>query len=120
MTGAVDEFVYLPYVIKNAASTPLYSISGNISDEGGAPISGVTISDGADITTTTDSDGDYTLSGLPAGAYSLTPEKSGYTFSPASRNVSVPPDATAQDFVGSASSISTQRLVLFEAFLRET
>ena len=42
----------------------------------------------------------YTLSGLAAGTYTLTVSKSGYSFAPTSRTVTVPPDATGQDFVG--------------------
>jgi len=71
-----------------------------VTDGSGNPISGVTISDGAGHTATTDSNGNYTLSGLAAGTYTITPSKSGYTFSPTSRTVSVPPNATGQDFTG--------------------
>ena len=84
---------------------PTYSVSGRVTDATGNPIPSVTISDGAGHTATTDSNGDYTLSGLAAGTYTITPSKSGYTFSPPSRTVSVPPDATGKDFEG--SSIST-------------
>lgn len=80
---------------------PTCSISGRVTDGSGNPISGVTISDGAGHTATTDSNGNYTLSELTAGTYTITPSKSGYTFSPASRTVSVAPDATGQDFTGS-------------------
>jgi hypothetical protein len=38
---------------------------------------------------------------LISGTYTLTPTKSGYTFSPPSRTVSVPPNATGQDFTAS-------------------
>ena len=76
-----------------------YSISGQVRDASNNPISGVLISDGAGHTATTNSSGNYTLSGLVPGAYTLTPSKSGYTFSPPTRMVNVPPDATGQDFV---------------------
>ncbi|PKO20485.1 MAG: hypothetical protein CVU38_19825, partial [Chloroflexi bacterium HGW-Chloroflexi-1] len=48
----------------------------------------------------TDGEGNYTLGGLAAGTYTITPSKSGWTFSPVSRTVSVPPDATGKDFTG--------------------
>ena len=81
---------------------PPYSISGRVTDGSGNPISGVTISDDPGHTATTDSNGNYIHSGLVAGTYTITPSKSGYIFSPASRAVSVPPDATGQDFTGSS------------------
>ena len=62
--------------------SPTYAISGQVADDSSNPIAGVMISDGAGHTTTTNSNGDYTLSGLTAGSYTLTPSKSGYTFSP--------------------------------------
>jgi hypothetical protein len=79
-----------------------YSISGRVVDGSGNPIPGVTISDNVGHTTTTGSDGRYTLSGLAAGAYTITPSKSGYTFSPAARTVTLPPDATRVDFTGTS------------------
>ncbi len=77
-----------------------YAISGRATDSDNNPISGVTISDGAGHTTPTGSDGNYTLSGLTAGSYTITPSKNDYTFSPPSRPVNLPPDATGVDFVG--------------------
>jgi alpha-tubulin suppressor-like RCC1 family protein/pimeloyl-ACP methyl ester carboxylesterase len=82
------------------------SISGRVTDAGNNPISGVTVSDGTGHTATTDGDGNYTLSGLAAGTYTITPSKSGYTFSPTSRNVTVPPDATGQNFTGTPFTYS--------------
>jgi protocatechuate 3,4-dioxygenase beta subunit len=75
------------------------TISGEVMDENGDPVAGVTIADDAANSTTTSSDGTYALGDLPAGTYTFTPTLDGYTFEPASRTVSVPPDATAQDFI---------------------
>ncbi|PKO20486.1 MAG: hypothetical protein CVU38_19830, partial [Chloroflexi bacterium HGW-Chloroflexi-1] len=61
-----------------------YTISGRVTDGSGNPISAVTISDGAGHTATTDGEGNYTLGGLAAGTYTITPSKSGWTFSPVS------------------------------------
>jgi len=77
-----------------------YSISGRVTGVSSNPVSGVTIHDGAGHMATTDGDGHYTLNGLAAGTYTLTPSKSGYTFAPPSRTVSVPPNQTDQDFLG--------------------
>ena len=60
---------------------------------------GVTISAGA-TTTTTGSDGTYTLSNLSAGTYTVSAARTGYGFSPGSRSVTLPPNATTVDFVG--------------------
>jgi protocatechuate 3,4-dioxygenase beta subunit len=92
------------------ASLITYSISGRIADSSNNPISGVTISDGAGHTTTTNESGRYTLSGLIAGTYTLTPSRSGYSFSPSSRQVTLPPNQTSSNFtailVQTYSSIS--------------
>jgi TolB protein len=83
----------------NQATPAIYSISGHAHDDGGDPIPGVTLSDDAGHTTTTGSDGSYSLSVL-TGTYTLTPSKSGWTFFPLTRTVSVPPSAAGQDFTG--------------------
>lgn len=79
---------------------PTYSISGQVSDIGGGPLAGVTVSAGGNLNTTTLSDGSYKLSGLTAGTYTLTPSLNGYTFSPlSSPPITVSPNAM-QNFVG--------------------
>jgi len=75
-----------------------YTLSGRVRDGSGNGIAGVTVAAGAGGSATTAASGDYTITGLVAGTYTLTPAKAGYTFSPPSRTVSVPPDATGQDF----------------------
>jgi formylglycine-generating enzyme required for sulfatase activity len=50
-------------------------------------------------TATTDANGYYVLSGLPAGTYTLVPSQAGQCFSPFSRSVTVPSDASGQNFV---------------------
>ncbi|MFN3374121.1 MAG: carboxypeptidase regulatory-like domain-containing protein, partial [Chloroflexus sp.] len=65
-----------------------FVISGQVLDDAGTPVVGVTISTGTH-STTTDSTGAFTLAGLAAGAYTLTPTKAGYAFDPPSRRVQV-------------------------------
>ncbi|MBX3712527.1 MAG: proprotein convertase P-domain-containing protein [Lysobacter sp.] len=85
------------------STTPTYTVSGAITTSAGAGISGVTVSAGS-ATATTNSSGAYTLSGLSNGSYTLTPSLSGYTFSPASRSVTVNgANVTGQDFAGTGS-----------------
>mgnify|MGYP006281598321 FL=1 len=76
-----------------------HSISGQLMDVSGSPLSGVIISSDAGHIATTNINGNYILNGLSADTYIITPSKSGYTFSPLSRTVTVPPNATGQDFV---------------------
>jgi hypothetical protein len=75
-----------------------FSISGHVRDSSGNPISGVTVSASAGSSATTDASGDYIITGVTTGTYTLTPSKSRYTFMPVSRMASVPPDATGQNF----------------------
>ena len=86
--------------------TPVtYAISGDVT-YAGSPLSGASVSDGAGHSVTSDASGNYTLSGLAAGTYTFTVSKSGYSFAPTSRTITVPPDATGQDFVGTAITYS--------------
>lgn len=67
-----------------------------------SPLAGVTITATGGYTTATSDDGTYTLNGLPQGTYTITPTKDDsqivYSFRPMSRTVTVPPDATEQNF----------------------
>jgi hypothetical protein len=85
-------------------SPTLSSISGQVATSNYNPIAGVTISSSTGLTTTTDANGNYTFNNLQPGSYTLTPTKSGCTFSPASLTVSVPPNATSQNFTGTCGS----------------
>ncbi|MGA3282738.1 MAG: carboxypeptidase-like regulatory domain-containing protein, partial [Smithella sp.] len=84
-----------------------YTISGTVS---GATQSGVTISctsTGSTLTTTTASDGTYSFTGLSAGSYTITPSKTGYTFSPTSGNVTITTGNGTQNFTASAVTTGT-------------
>ncbi len=95
---------------------PTYTLSGRISTADGAGVPGVTLTAtrpaAADATAAvpsavTGADGRYTISGLRAGSYTVTASKSGYTFDPATRQVTLGPDAAAVDFAGQAGETST-------------
>jgi hypothetical protein len=87
-----------------ATPIPTYSISGSVS---GAVLSGVNMSlSGASTgSATTDASGNYTFTGLSNGSYTVTPTKTGYTFTPASQSAIVsnanPP---ATNFTAQAAS----------------
>ncbi|MEM4725166.1 MAG: carboxypeptidase regulatory-like domain-containing protein, partial [Candidatus Hadarchaeum sp.] len=86
------------YVLKLVMSASTSTISGRVTDANGRGIPGVTVSAGPSLNTTTDANGNYTFTGLPAGTYTIRPEKAPYAFSPALRTVTVPPNATGVDF----------------------
>jgi hypothetical protein len=61
-----------------------FSISGNVAPPASASGVTVTLSGASNATTTTDSSGNYSFAGLANGGYTVTPAKSGFTFTPAS------------------------------------
>ena len=85
-------------------TAPMHTVSGAILEQG-TGLTGVTInvSGDASLSTTTDTNGNYSLTLLPAGNYTLTPEKGGYTFAPESIGVTVvDANISAVDFVANA------------------
>ncbi len=92
---------------QNFTATPVvsstYAISGAITS-GGAGLAGATVSFSgpASGSATTDGNGNYSVTGLAAGTYALSPAKSGYSFTPASASVTVGPSAT-RNFTASAT-----------------
>ena len=96
---------------QNFTATPkTYRVTGRVTDGRGAGLSGITVSGGG-RTTTSASDGSFTLDGLTQGTYQIRPEHSGYTFDPLTRSVSVPPDATGQNFARTYQLSGTVREV---------
>ncbi|MGC8723132.1 MAG: protease pro-enzyme activation domain-containing protein [Acidobacteriota bacterium] len=87
-----------------------YTISGTITLSG-AGLSGVTVTAGS-ASATTSSTGAYTISGLANGTYTVTPSKSGYTFSPASASETVNgANIAGVNFTATASSGGTVTLL---------
>jgi hypothetical protein len=64
-----------------------YTISGSITGPGG-PGATVNLS-GAATASEADASGAYSFSGLANGSYTVTPSKTGYTFSPSSRSTAI-------------------------------
>ncbi len=78
-----------------------YSISGSVKTTRGASVSGVTmtLSGAGSATTSTNGSGNYQFTGLGNGSYTITPSKTGYTFTPTSKNVTVSgANVTGQNF----------------------
>jgi hypothetical protein len=72
-----------------ATATATYSISGTISPTTGGSGATVTLSGPAAATTTANSSGSYTFTGLSNATYTVTPGNTGFTFTPASQNVTI-------------------------------
>jgi hypothetical protein len=68
---------------------PTWSISGSISPASGGSGATVALSGTASANSLADTNGNYMFSGLANGPYSVTPIKSGYTFSPANQSVTI-------------------------------
>lgn len=75
-----------------------FDISGRVLDGSHNPFPGVQISADDEYWATTDASGAYAITDLQAGTYTLTPILSGYTFWPATRVATLPPDTTGQSF----------------------
>jgi len=95
------------------AAPSTWSVSGTVTTGTGVGISGVTISTGA-ASTTTNSSGAYTLGGLANGTYTLTPNLSGYTFSPASSSVTISSaNVSGKNFTGTPPATNNPPIANF-------
>lgn len=70
-------------------SSQTFSISGAISPTAGGSGATVSLSGASSASTTADGSGNYTFTGLPDGAYAVTPSKSGFAFNPTSQSATV-------------------------------
>jgi hypothetical protein len=90
-----------------SAPAPTYSISGKVSGSAAT----VALSGAAARSTTTDSLGNYTFTGLSNGSYIVTPSQSGYTFSPVSSSVSIAgASVSGVNFTGSTTAPVTYNI----------
>jgi glucuronoarabinoxylan endo-1,4-beta-xylanase len=84
-----------------------WSISGTISPSAAGSGAMVVLSGTSSATVTAGSSGNYTFAGLGNGSYTVTPRKSGYTFSPPSQAVSITgANRTGINFTG-ATTVKT-------------
>jgi hypothetical protein len=92
----------LPPPAGNQITGRIYSnYNGDPSKSVGIP--NVTVSLNPGSPTTTNTNGNYTFSGLADGTFTVTPTKSNYSFNPVLSNVTVPPNQTA-DFVATPTN----------------
>lgn len=86
-----------------AQATQTYFVRGTITHLG-QPLAGVTVSTGA-VSAVTDTGGNYAILGLANGSYTLTPTLAGYTFTPATLNVTVnSANVTGRNFATTAAN----------------
>lgn len=111
--GAIDEVRLYNRSLSESEVQELYqqgySISGQIKDANGNPIAGVQLSSNSGKDTVTDANGFYNITRLIAGTHTVTPMKLGYIFSPATRDLAVPPNAVEQNFTGAAFPVTNMR-----------
>lgn len=82
------------------AVCPSCTVRGRVADHAGNGVAGVTVSDGT-RSVTTDAQGYYALTGVPPGAYTLTPSYDGYVFAPSARSITVNRHLSGLDFMAS-------------------
>jgi len=93
-----------------SANLVVHSISGTILDGGSNPVSGVTVSytGTASGSTTTDGSGNYTISSLVDGSYTITPTKTGWTFTPTNSSQTLSgSNITGVNFTGTNTLVAT-------------
>ena len=84
-----------------------YNISGRVTEnETGMSDVTITASGGYSHTVSTNSDGEYTIAGVPRGVdITITPDRADYEFSPKSRSISnITEDHTGIDFAGTLAT----------------
>ncbi len=89
--------------VKLTTQNLIYSISGSVVDGNNQPLSGVSITIGAQ-TVTTDQNGNYTFPNIVAGSYTVNASKPGYIFSPSDTNVTVVNSSQVVNFVGTVQN----------------
>jgi Domain of unknown function (DUF1929)/Bacterial Ig domain/Glyoxal oxidase N-terminus/Kelch motif len=91
-----------------ASSVQTWSISGTISPSSAGTGATVGLSGASTATTTADASGNYSFGGLVAGSYTVTPTKSGYTFTPASQPITITNvNVASVNFTGQASTTTS-------------
>jgi len=89
-----------------ATVIPTYELSGRVERlSDGTGISGVRMETDFGQTAVTDSNGDYTLSNLLAGSYTITPKTSGYIYTPVLVAGTVPLSGTVATIQASVSPV---------------
>jgi hypothetical protein len=81
-----------------------FSLSGTISPQSAGSGATVALSGSSVASTTADSSGNYSFSGLANGNYTVTPSRSGYAFSPSVKSVTIAgSNVSGIDFTGAVT-----------------
>ncbi|MFY9327929.1 MAG: carboxypeptidase regulatory-like domain-containing protein [Georgfuchsia sp.] len=84
-----------------------HSISGKVSGDTSSGVT-ITVTGTATATATTDASGNYSVSGLFDGDYTVTPSKTGYTFTPSGSAVTMSgANVTGKNFTATANAAPT-------------
>jgi hypothetical protein len=101
-----------------ASKSPTYNISGTVTLSSGEALSGliVTLSGNVSGTVATDSNGNYTFTGLSNGSYTIAPSLAGYIFNPTQLAVDINgADATSNDFIAKSQTYSISGTVTWDS-----
>lgn len=88
--------VFLPDVTKHLDQG--HSISGQVLNQQNIPVPGVTVKTNLGQSAVTDLKGNYSISGLSEGNYTITPSLGNTSFIPVSANVVIPPEVAKLNF----------------------
>jgi len=96
----------------DTGETLSYTVTGQIETSTGEGISGVSVklnggSTNLTVTNETNNSGSYSIINVPNGTYSVTPTKTGYTFTPSTQQVTVSgKNITISKFTGATGSVT--------------
>jgi hypothetical protein len=92
-------------VSPGSGSSQTFRLSGTVSPESVGNATTIALSGPTSASTSGDSSGNYSFSGLANGTYAVTPSRSGYIFSPSVQSVSIDgSDVSGIDFTASQQS----------------
>ena len=100
----------------NFTATAAYSVTGNVTLAGSGPLSGVVVvlSGAANSTAATNGAGNYSLNGLAAGTYTMTPSLKGYSFNPVSQSFNNLSSNQTVNFTASRASFAGTSEVVWQ------
>ena len=93
-------------VLPAVGVTSSFTLSGSVSPAAAGSGATITLSGAATAIVTADSSGNYTFSNLANGSYTVTPSKTGYSFSPTSQPASINgANVTGVNFTGTSTAV---------------